>query len=167
MRYGMSFPVSSWQAVVAIAALETPRTLRNSRRLTPGFCVSWLMSVVAVRAVVARFLALARRRGWCGIRRPLLLGRIAGGLESFLWAVAVHVTADAPTHVEARVLKDAIHLLDLTVARLAGDAGVHVARVREVHVFRHFVNPYPRNGPGFRSHARTHPRDVREVIKFF
>src|SRR5215510_10423456 len=100
MRYGMSFPVSSWHAVVAIAALEAPRTLRNSRRLTPVFCLSWLMSVVAVRTVVARFLALARRGGRCGSRRRLLLGGIAGGLESFLGAVAVDVTAHAPPHVE-------------------------------------------------------------------
>src|SRR5215510_10017016 len=104
MRYGMSFPVSSEQAVAAIAALEAPRTLRNSRRLTPVFCVSWLMSVVAVRAVVARFLPFAggdggRRRRGAGHR--LLLG-IPRGLEPLLRAVAVDVTAHAPAHVEAR-----------------------------------------------------------------
>src|SRR5262245_7628713 len=161
MRYGMSFPVSSWQAVVAIAALETPRTLRNSRRLTPVFCLSWLMSVVAVRAVVPRFLALARVRR----RRRLLRGGIARGLEPFLRAVAVDVTAHTPTHVEAGILEDAVHSLHLAVTRLAGDAGVHVTRVREVDVLRHLVNSHPRNRLRVRAHARTHPGDIRKLVE--
>src|SRR5215211_2285187 len=99
----MSLPVSSSHAVTASAALEAPRTLRNSRRLTPVFCVSWVMLVVAVGAIVARLLALAGRdvRGRGGRRGCRLLRRIPGGLESFLRAVAVDVTADAPPHVQA------------------------------------------------------------------
>src|SRR5262249_30568398 len=99
MRYGMSFPVSSSHAA-AIATLEAPRTLRNSRRLTPVFCLSWLMSVVAVRAVVARFLSLARVRRWRRRWRALLRGGVARGLQPFLRAVAVDVAAHTPTHVE-------------------------------------------------------------------
>src|SRR5437588_1425269 len=113
----MSFPVSSEHAVAATATLDAPRTLRKSRRLTPVFGVSWLILVVAVRAVVARLLALARRDGGRGGRRGrrLLLRLVSRRFESFLGAVAVHVTAHAPAHVEARVLIDAIHLLDLAV----------------------------------------------------
>src|SRR5689334_1507809 len=131
----MSFPVSSGRhPVAATAAPVAPTTLRNSRRLTPGTLVSLLISVVAVGAVVARLLALDRRarsrRG--GIGADAWLRRVPGRLESFLRAVAVHVAADAPAHVEARELVDALHVLDLPVARLAGHAGVDVARVREV-----------------------------------
>src|SRR6185503_7098206 len=115
-RYGMSFPVSSEQAVVANTALEAPRTLRNSRRLTPVFCVSWLISVVAVRAVVSSLLAVAGGgcRGAGTAWRRLRVG-ISSGLEAFLRAVDVHVTADAPPHVDARELSDAIHFLDLSM----------------------------------------------------
>src|SRR5690349_1206571 len=161
----MSFPVSSEQAVVAIAALETPSTLRNSRRLTPGFCVSWLMSVVAVAAVVASLLALARCDGRRRrIRRRLLLG-ITRGLQSFFFAVAVDVAAHAPAHVEARELVDAIHVLDLAVTRLAGHTRVHVARVWEVDVFRDFVNTHPRNGLGVRTHAGAHASGISILIQ--
>src|SRR5437879_13526617 len=124
----MSLPASSEHAVAETAAVETPRTLRNSRRFTPlalsllpsalrtsgrssamdGLLVSWLILVVAVRAVVARLLALGRRRRRGG-RGDALAGRglqrrVAGSLLAFLRDVAVHVTAHAPTHVEARVL---------------------------------------------------------------
>src|SRR5215472_4620165 len=131
----MSFPVSSEQAVTASAALDAPSTLRNSRRRTPALPLSFVvvtppvsfavpfsrcsMSVVAVGAVVARLLSLG---DWRSTWRGCLLG-VSGGLESFLWAVAVDVAADAPAHVEARVLIDARHVLDLAVTRLAGDAG--------------------------------------------
>src|SRR5437016_6050832 len=114
MRYGMSLPVSSWHAVVASTALEAPRTLRNSRRLTPVFCVSRLISVVAVRAVVPRLLAIGRsdRRGRGSRGCGLLLGRVAGRFDSLFRAVSVHMTAHAPAHVQARELLDAIHFLD-------------------------------------------------------
>src|SRR6185437_2679569 len=110
----MSFPVSSWHAVTASAALDAPRTFRNSRRLTPlepEVEVSWLMSVVAVGAVVARLLAFRRRdrcrRGRRGERRARgLLRRVPGRLEAFLGTVAGDVTADAPPHVQGRVLID-------------------------------------------------------------
>src|SRR3954471_6462418 len=160
----MSLPVSSEHAV-ATAAPETPSTLRKSRRLTADLLLfpsaprtsgrrsagrfSLLMSVVAVGAVVARLLALRRCGGGGGQRDALTLGRllrrVARGLLAFPGAVAVHVTAHAPPHVEARVLIDAIHLLDLAVARLAGDAGVDVAHVREVHVLGDLVNAHPGN----------------------
>src|SRR5689334_24612113 len=118
----MSLPVSSEQAAAPSAALEAPSTLRNSRRLTPFLVVSVLMSVVAVGAVVARLLALARGRCRRGCRRRgrrgLLLRRIAGSLEAFFRAVAVHVTAHAPAHVEAGELANLIHVLDLAVTGL-------------------------------------------------
>src|SRR5215471_2473683 len=142
----MSLPVSSGRhPVAATAAPVTPTTLRKSRRLTGGTLVSLLISVVAVGAVVARLLALDRRgRGSCCIGADTRLRRVAGGFQSFLRAVAVHVAADAPAHVEARELVDALHVLDLPVARLAGHAGVDVARVREVHVFGQLVDAVPR-----------------------
>src|SRR4029078_10279340 len=166
----MSFPGSSAApAAVASAALDAPTTLRNSRRFTPPPVFS-LMSVVAVGAVVARFFALtalyvggshgAGRGGRC-----LLLCRVSSRLEAFLRAVAVHVTAHTPTHVEARELIDAIHVLDLAVAGLAGDAGIHVAHVREVHVLRHLVNSHPRNRLRLGTHARAHAGDVRELVE--
>src|SRR6185295_20368008 len=154
---------------VASAALDAPTTLRNSRRLTPVFS---LISVVAVGAVVARLFALAALcvggsygAGRGGGGRCLLLCRVARRLEAFLCAIAVHVTAHAPTHVEAGELIDAIHVLDLAVAGLTGDAGIHVAHVREVHVLRHLVNSHPRNGLRLRSHAGAHAGDVRELVE--
>src|SRR5437868_2288828 len=143
----MSFPVSSEQPAAATAALVAPRTLRNSRRLTPGFFVSWLMSVVAVGTVVARLLALTgrERRGGGRARGRGLLRRVAGGLEPFFRAVAVDVTAHAPTHVERRELIDPVHFLDLAVTRLARNTGIDVSRVREVDVLGKFVNADPGN----------------------
>src|SRR6185437_883302 len=126
-----------WHAVTARAALEAPRTFRNSRRLTPVAPVgegSWLMSVVAVRAIVPCLLSFGRRHGRRRRRRRERRGRrlrrrVAARLEAFLGAVAVDVTAHAPAHVQRRVLVDTIHLLHLAVAGLAGDADVDVARV--------------------------------------
>src|SRR6476646_3857164 len=119
----MSFPLSSGrQPVAASAAPDAPTTLRKSRRLTAGTFVSLLISVVAVGAVVARLLALDRRdrgRRRRGVRADAGLRRIPGGLEPFLRAVAVDVAADAPAHVEARELVDALHVLDLAVTSLA------------------------------------------------
>src|SRR6516162_8300688 len=167
----MSFPVSSEHAVTASAALDAPRTFRNSRRLTPGLLLSLIavplfasvagpplaacsrcsMSVVAVGAVVARLLAIGDR-GVAG--RRLLLG-VSRRLETFLHAVAIHVTANAPAHVQARKLVNAIHVLDLPVTRLAGHTGVDVARMREVDVFRKLVDAHPRNGLRVRTHPHT------------
>src|SRR5512146_409575 len=110
----MSFPLSSGaQPTAASAAPEAPMTLRNSRRLTPVFS---LMSVVAVGAVVPRALALGGI-DWCcgGLTGGGWLRRVAGRLQPFLGAVAVHVTAHAPAHVERGELVDTIHLLDLAV----------------------------------------------------
>src|SRR4051812_46558602 len=121
----MSLPVGSEHAAAETAAVPAPRTFRNSRRLTPGV-VELLISVVAVRAVVARLLAIAGGRGGRGGVHTLglrgLLRLVPGGLLAFLRDVAVHVTAHAPAHVQAGVLIDLIHLLDLAVTRLAGDA---------------------------------------------
>src|SRR3954447_1640925 len=104
----MRCPVGSSHAVIASVALDAPRTLRNSRRLTPVFFVSWVILVVAVGAVVARLLTLGGRnicdirgRGACS-RCGLL--RIPRGFQSLFRAVAVDVTTYAPTHVQARVL---------------------------------------------------------------
>src|SRR5579872_7348113 len=164
----MSRPASSGeQAVAASVALDAPRTLRKSRRLTPGFLVSWLMSVMAIRAVVARVLAFRGReahRRSIRVRRELLR-RVARGLDAFLEAVPVEVTAHAPAHVERRVLVDAIHLLYLPVTRLAGDAGVDVTHVREVHVLGQLVNADPRDGFGVRSHARTDSRLISKLVE--
>src|SRR3712207_3204009 len=75
--------------------------------------------VVADRAVVARALD---RRGRVGGG-----GGVAGGELTRDGVVAVHVAVDAPAHVERGGLVHLIHVLHLPVARLAGDAGVHVA----------------------------------------
>src|SRR5215217_2608368 len=159
----MSFPVSSEQAAAATAVLVAPRTLRNSRRLTPVFTVSWLMSVVAVGAVVARLLALAarrrRRNRRCG-RRGDLLRRVPRGFEALFVAVTVDVTAHAPSHVEARELLDAIHFLDLPVTRLASHAGVDVSRVWKVDVFGKLVDADPGDWLGVGSHAGAHAGDI-------
>src|SRR5512133_15418 len=162
----MSFPVGSSHAVTASVALDAPSTLRNSRRLTPVFFVSWVMLVVAVGAIVARLLALSGReiRGRGGGGRRRWLRRVAGRVESFLRAVTVHVAADTPAHVQTRELIDAIHVLDLAVTRLAGNAGVDVARVREVHVFRHLVNADPGNGLRFRTHGRADRRHISILL---
>src|SRR5215467_14863078 len=177
----MSFPVSSEQAVTAIAALDAPSTLRNSRRRTPGLpfvlmvltvvsfagtpfasplsCCS--MSVVAVGAVVARLLSLC---DWRGTWRRRLLG-VSGGLEPLLRAVAVHMAADAPAHVEARVLIDARHVLDLAMACLTRDAGVHVPHVREVDVLGKLVDAHPRNRLRARLHAQADGRRIGVLIE--
>src|SRR6185503_4167081 len=190
-RYGISLPVSSEHAVAATAAPETPRTLRNSRRLTAvrlsllpsaprtsgrssamdGSFVFWLILIMAVGAVIPRLLAFRRSGGGGGERVTLplrdLLRRVPRGVLAFLGDVAVHVTAHTPAHVEARVLLHAVHLLDLAVARLAGDAGVDVARVREVDVLGQLVNTHPRNGlrRTGRPHARGDPRRIRELVQ--
>src|ERR1041385_6510850 len=127
----MSFPASSEHPAAVTAAPVTPRTFRKSRRLTPLTPVlaeSWLILVVAVRAIVARLFPFtglgdgrSNRLSRCGRLR-----RVSRGFESFLLTVAVHMTADAPAHVEAGELVDAIHFLDLPVTRLAGNAGVDV-----------------------------------------
>src|SRR5437762_2412555 len=102
-------------------------------------------SVMTIRAIIARLFPIGPRdRG----RRDWSTGSRAGravprGLETLLLAVAVDVTAHAPAHVERRELKDAVHFLDLAVARLARDAGVDMARVRKVDVLGNFVNPHP------------------------
>src|ERR1041385_6552229 len=152
----MSFPESSGrQPVAASAAPEAPTTLRKSRRLTPGVLegVSWLMSVVTVGAVVARLFPLRRRRGRGGARGCTRLRRVTSGFEALLRAVAVHVTAHAPAHVERRELIDAFHVLDLPMARLTRDAGVDVTRVREVHVLGELVHAVPRNRNRLRPRA--------------
>src|SRR5438067_822910 len=118
----MSLPVCS-EHPTAATAVDAPTTLRKSRRLT-GVLVWSFILIVAVGAVVARLLSVRgqRRRGL----RARLRRVVAGRLEAFRRAVAVDVTAHAPTHVERRVLIDLIHLLDLAVTGLASDAGVDV-----------------------------------------
>src|SRR3954471_13738463 len=99
----MRFPTfSDVQPTAAAAAVEAPMTLRNSRRLTEGTpdegcgsravvseLIGWL--VMAVRAVVARLLAIRRGDGsWSGLRARRRGGRtVARSLEPFLGAVAV------------------------------------------------------------------------------
>src|SRR6185312_5460657 len=114
----MSFPVGSEQPAAAIAALDAPSTLRNSRRFTPAVVVSWVMSVVAVRAVVPRLLSLTRVEGVvcrattrrCGERRAGRLVGVTGGRETFFRTVAADVTAHAPTHVQRGALLDPMPL---------------------------------------------------------
>src|SRR5215467_7953717 len=177
----MSFPVSSEQAVTAIAALDAPSTLRNSRRRTPGLPLvlmvltlvsfagtpfasplsRWSMSVVAVGAVVARLLSLG---DWRRTRRGCLLG-VSGGLEPLRRAVPGHMAADAPAHVEARVLVDATHVFDLAMARLTRHTGVHVPHVREVDVLGKLVDADPRNRLRARLHAQAHGWRIGVLIE--
>src|SRR5687767_13861334 len=124
----MSLPVGSEHAA-APAAVPAPSTLRKSRRLTPAFVVGSLISVVAAGAVVARLLALIfGRHSAARVRDVSRRALTFGGV------VTVDVTLHAPAHVQRRVLVDAIHFLHFAVARLAGDAGAHVAHMREPHV---------------------------------
>src|ERR671915_362314 len=137
----MSFPTcSELHPTVVAAAPEAPTIFRKSRRLTVRRLGSSLIgrrcdiprtaSVVTIRAIVAgvsprggltRSLGLLRHRA----RYPLLGHRPdgagvggAGEPKSFLRIVAVDVTANAPAHVERRVLIDTTHVLHVAVTRL-------------------------------------------------
>src|SRR3954468_7389970 len=103
----MRWPASSGPMYVqadAPTAAPAPSTLRNSRRLTPGFVLSVvgaLISVVAVGAIVAGVHAIG---GW---RRDATRVRVvARGLGALRGIVSVHVAVDAPPHVQRRVLID-------------------------------------------------------------
>src|SRR5881396_3063936 len=117
----MSFSTFSCaQPSIAVAAPPAPRTLRKSRRFTPGSLVNRRSSslVVTRRAIVAR----AKR----GIR-------------------LADVTVHAPAHVERVLLIDLLHILDLPVTGLALHAGVHVTHVRKMNVFGKLVDANPRH----------------------
>src|SRR5438067_1019743 len=55
---------------------------------------------------------------------------------------------NAPTHRQRRLLLDTLHPLDVSVTRLASDAGDYVLAVIEVNEVRQVVNLRPRNRPG-------------------
>src|SRR3569833_2452265 len=138
----MSFPTfSEVHPTSVVAEPLSPTLLTMSRRLTPADPVSVLMvfrfeerrSVMADGAVVARL-----ADGECLGGTDHRVGG-AGGARSLDRAVAVHMAVDAPAHVQRRLLIDALHVLDLAVTRLARDARVDVAHVRELHVDRHLV----------------------------
>src|SRR5687767_12027391 len=135
----MSFPVGSEHAA-APAAVPAPRTLRNSRRLTPPLLADSLISVVAVGAVIARLLALIRWR-----HGDVAVADVTGRALSLGGIVPIHVAVHTPTHVQRRVLVDAIHLLHFAVTRLAGDADVHVPHVREADVLGNLMDANPRH----------------------
>src|ERR1700680_3059876 len=114
---------------IVVAAVPTPRTLRNSRRFTPLGAAATAGSAdscsVLIRLVVTRTAVVSRLEGWIRLS---------------------DVTVDAPTHVERRRLVDLFHVLDLAVACLTSHARVHVAHVREVNVLRKLVDADPRHG---------------------
>src|SRR4051812_8665579 len=125
----MSFSTfSDAQPSIVVAAVPTPRTFRNSRRLTPlGAAFSGAREVsrsLLIGSVVTRAAIVS------GAQRRI-------GLSD--------VTVDAPAHVERRGLVNLLHVLDLAVTRLAGDAGVHVSHVRKVNVLGKLVDPNPRH----------------------
>src|SRR6202140_5358548 len=112
---------------IAVAAVPTPSTLRNSRRLTPAAAVpgigeascSMLILLVVTRAAV---------------------------VSCAEWRIRLSdVTVDAPAHVERRRLINLLHVLDLAVAGLASNTGVDVPHVREVHVLGQLVDADPRD----------------------
>src|SRR5690349_3957959 len=110
----MSFSTfSDAQPSIVVAAAPPPRTLRNSRRLTPlarGSVVvvesdSWLIrSIVTDRAIVP-----------CAER----------------WIRLTNVTVDAPAHVQCVRLVNLFHRLDLPMTSLTCHAGVDVAHMRK------------------------------------
>src|SRR3981189_3733084 len=112
---------------IVVAAVPTPSTLRNSRRLTPFGAVpvtgepscSMLILLVVTRAAV--------------------VSRAEGRIR------LSDVTVDAPAHVERRRLIDLFHVLDLAVTRLTSHAGVDVPHMREVYVLGQLVDADPRH----------------------
>src|SRR5437868_3822270 len=137
--------LSDVQPSIVVAAVPAPRTLRNSRRFTPGGAVMpcavrsssvLIGSVVTCAAIVSR----AERRV-----------RLAD------------VAVDAPSHVERRRLVDLLHILDLAMTRLAGDTGVDVSHVREVNVLRKLVDADPGNRL-FLVPVRSQLLDLRLVV---
>src|SRR5467141_2862121 len=151
----MSRSVGCWAQPLSAPAAPMPASLRKSRRLktTPSLMVSSMVTRQAVRD--GRVLAVAA-------------------------VLTLAVAADAPTHLERRVLVDHGHLLDRAVTLLARDPRAHVALVVELDVLGQRVHRYPRNGlPAIpelgqlldlgpvrdrhlvASHADAHRRDVR------
>src|SRR5512135_2701623 len=83
----------------------------------------------------------------CRNRLRFITGR-ASGLEVARGAVAgdapPHVAVGAPAHpVDVDRGEDPRHLLDVAVARLALESGVHVAHVGEVGVLGDLVDAHP------------------------
>src|SRR5580765_7610840 len=116
---------------IVVPAALTPRTFRKSRRLTAGgssrssrFPLPSSLLSVLIRLVVTR----------CAV---------VPGAE---WRVRLSdVTVDAPAHVERGCLVDLLHVLNLPVTGLAGDARVDVTHVREVNVLGKLVDADPRH----------------------
>ncbi len=94
------------------------------------------MLVVADGAVVARLL-------WFDSGHLLGLNSVTSCCKPRFGIVAIDVTLEAPSHVQRRMLFDLRHVLDGTVAALAGDTRVYVAHMRKAHVFREFVDSDP------------------------
>src|SRR5687767_15461403 len=106
-------------------------------------------TVAAPAPVTPKIFRNSRRRTAVGSVVSLIGSVVADA--AVVAHLALHVTGDAPPHVERLLLVDGKHLLHLSVAGLTGDAGVHVPHVRELHVVGHLVNAHPGNGLILRS----------------
>src|ERR1700694_5074032 len=112
---------------IVVAAVATPRPLRNCRRFPPlgAFVIPGKPSgSVFILLVVARAAVVSRAEGRVRLS---------------------DVTVDAPAHVERRRLVNLFHVLDLAVTRLTRHTRVHVPHVREVDVLRQLVDAHPRH----------------------
>src|SRR5580765_6857082 len=116
-RYGISFSAGGLAQPAVTPATPMPTSFRKSRR--SNTTRSSFMSVMTDQAVHRR--------------RVLRVGEV------------LPVAAHAPAHLERAVLVDAVHVLDRTVALLAGEARAHVTLVVELHVVGQVMHFHPRH----------------------
>src|SRR6516225_1137423 len=122
IRYGISRSVGRSAQPLSAAAAPTPASLRKSRRLkTTGSLMREPRLVMACESVHD------------------------GGILAVGGVLLLPVTADAPPHLERRILVHHRHLLDRAVALLAADPAQHVALVVELDVLRQVVDRHPGN----------------------
>jgi len=73
----------------------------------------------------------------------VVVGKVVNLLERTKIFLRCTVTLKAPAHGMRLCLINHLHLIDVSVAALAGDPPVHVRRVVEVNVVRRLVDPNP------------------------
>src|SRR5688572_5350925 len=156
------FPSSLMARPSRVSAM-TPHAAAHSRQVvakyveTPGTVWSGLTrygmsrpaslgpqpAAAAPAPVTPRIFRNSRRRTPVGCVVSLIGSVVAHA--AVVADLSLHVTVDAPPHVERLLLVHGKHVLHLAVTRLTGDAGIDVPHVREVHVVGHLVDAHPRN----------------------